>query len=240
MKSKVFYKKGGNIMRNSWWKKGLVIGIIVLFVGSGFVSSNTFLMKDDDLQIQINQSEKTSYNDWWNTSWQYRKQITINHTMVDADLENFPVLITNASSDFSDHAQTYGYDFVFVDETNTIQYNHDVEYYDDESGELVAWVNVTQLSSSEDTILYLYYGNESCMNQENVYDTWDNGFEEVWHMGDVGSKIYTSIFDGHNGTKVGTVLSNGKIGKAQDFEASNNNYIHFNGSDVCILKISVP
>ena len=34
---------------------------------------------------------------WWNFEWLYRKEITINHSKVDADLTNFPVLISIVS-----------------------------------------------------------------------------------------------------------------------------------------------
>ena len=35
---------------------------------------------------------------WWNTTWPYRKLITIDHTNVASDLTNFPVVI-NISQD---------------------------------------------------------------------------------------------------------------------------------------------
>jgi len=37
---------------------------------------------------------------WWNTDWQYRKLITINHTKVEAPLSNFPVMVHLNSSNF--------------------------------------------------------------------------------------------------------------------------------------------
>jgi len=57
---------------------------------------------------------------------------------------------------------------------------HEIEFYD--SGDLVAWVNVTSLSSSVDTVLYLYYGNVSCGSQENVAGVWDSGYRMVQHL----------------------------------------------------------
>ena len=123
-----------------------------------------------------------SGRDWWNLSWNYCKKITIDHTFVEEDLTNFPVLVTHTSSDFADHAQTDGDDFVFIDSTNATQYAHEIEYYDSGSGELVAWVNIPMLSSATDTSFYLYYGNPSCDNQQNISGTWINNFILVHHM----------------------------------------------------------
>jgi hypothetical protein len=43
-------------------------------------------------------------------------------------------------------------------------------------------VNITHLSSTSDTILYLYYGNSTCSSQQNVAGTWNNGFKAVYHL----------------------------------------------------------
>jgi parallel beta-helix repeat protein len=119
---------------------------------------------------------------WWDFNWNYSKKITINHSYVDGDLTNFPILFSNTSSDFSNHARPDGYDFVFLNETNETKYNHEIEKYDNSTGELIAWVNITELSSTEDTIMWLYYGNDISETQENVEDTWDSNFTGVWHM----------------------------------------------------------
>jgi len=51
---------------------------------------------------------------WWNTDWSFRKIITINHTKVEDDLTNFPVLIQlESDSNLSAHAQSDGEDIVY-------------------------------------------------------------------------------------------------------------------------------
>ncbi|MEM0492796.1 MAG: DUF2341 domain-containing protein [Candidatus Thermoplasmatota archaeon] len=123
-----------------------------------------------------------SGGNWWDVNWGYCKKITINHTFVNGDLFNFPVLISTISSEFIGHTQPDGDDFVFIDKTNTTKYSHEIEYYNSQTGELTAWVKIPFLSSSQDTILYLYYGNPDCENQEDPEGTWDNGFITVYHM----------------------------------------------------------
>ncbi|UCE96691.1 MAG: DUF2341 domain-containing protein, partial [Candidatus Bathyarchaeota archaeon] len=117
---------------------------------------------------------------WWNTSWQYRKAITIDSTMVDEDLVNFPVLIDTIDPDLVSHAQGGGDDIVFTDEAGT-QLSHEIESYDGYTGHLVAWVN-TDLSSTTDTVLYMYYGNAGASNQEDVTGVWDANYVMVHHL----------------------------------------------------------
>ncbi|MCJ7767580.1 hypothetical protein MUP79_04240, partial [Candidatus Bathyarchaeota archaeon] len=62
---------------------------------------------------------------WWNTDWQYRRMITIDHTRVSADLANFPVLVNMSDSDLA-HAQPDGRDIVFTDYYGN-RLNHELE-----------------------------------------------------------------------------------------------------------------
>jgi len=119
---------------------------------------------------------------WWDYDWMYRKVLVIDHTMVAGDLFNFPVLVRLSSdTNLASHAQVDGDDIIFID-TFGNKLNHEIELFNDDSGELIAWVNIPYLPSSIDTVLYLYYGNNLCNNQENVEDTWDSNFFAVHHF----------------------------------------------------------
>ncbi|GAI07252.1 unnamed protein product, partial [marine sediment metagenome] len=110
-------------------------------------------------------------SNWYDTNWSYRKQISIDYTKVDADLTDFPVLISLASdSGLVAHAQSDGDDILFTSSDGT-KLSHEIEEFDDSIGKLVAWVKVPTLSSSTDTDIYMYYGNSSASNQQNVTGT---------------------------------------------------------------------
>ena len=52
---------------------------------------------------------------WWNNNWLYRKPITIDHTLVEEDLTDFPILISlETDPDLTAHAQPDGDDLVFT------------------------------------------------------------------------------------------------------------------------------
>ncbi|MCJ7696728.1 MAG: hypothetical protein MUO73_00135, partial [Thermoplasmata archaeon] len=86
--------------------------------------------------------------------WQYRKQITIDHTKVAGDLTNFPVLVSTIDDDLHQKVQTDGGDILFMNNAGVAtKLYHEIETYESSSGALVAWVNVPNLSASDDTIL---------------------------------------------------------------------------------------
>ncbi|EMR74688.1 protein of unknown function (DUF2341) [Thermoplasmatales archaeon SCGC AB-540-F20] len=150
--------------------------------GAGWINSSYLNQYDPDGFYSVGSEETSNGDPWWDTDWSYRKEITINHSKVDADFINFPVLISFASDqNLANHAQNNGDDVAFTNVSDN-QLNHEIEYFDDSSGELVCWVNVTKLSSTEDTFLYMYYGNPSSSNQENPSGVWDSSFVGVYHL----------------------------------------------------------
>jgi len=161
--------------------------------------------------------------------WQYRKKITINHTLVAGQLSNFPILINNNDQDLIYNTQNDGDDIIFMENTGVSRrLFHEIENFDSSTGNLLSWVNILNLLSDEDTNFYMYYGNPNCNNQEHVEDTWINNFVVVCHMDDcTSSSIGDSTIFNNDGIKSSnpTIEVNGKIGKAQDFERDNNQYI---------------
>jgi len=160
--------------------------------------------------------------DPFDEGWHYRKQITIDHTKVDGDLTNFTILISTVDSGLRDNAQDDGDDILFMDDSGVAtRIFHENEYFDDNSGELVAWVNVPDLSSESDTILYMYYGSPSCNNQQFLEKVWIPDYEAVYHLNDkTSSSIKDSTGNNNDGVKKSTnnpLEENGKIGFAQEF-----------------------
>ncbi|MFE3845923.1 DUF2341 domain-containing protein, partial [Thermoplasmatota archaeon] len=140
---------------------------------------------------------------WFDGNWMYRREIIINHSLVDDDLFNFTVLIDLTDSNVSDNAQPDGDDLLFTDYPGT-QLNHEIELYNGTNGHLLAWVKVPFLSSSMDTILYMYYGNPASLNMENVAETWDDYFRMVQHLNETSGTHVDSTVYGNNGTNFGS------------------------------------
>lgn len=177
--------------------------------------------------------------------WSFWKKITIDHTNVEADLENFPVLISITDTDVRDNAQADGDDILFAAQDGVTKLSHEIESYDSTTGDIVAWVEVPALSATQDTDIYMYYGNSSAGNQQDIAGTWDNGFLSVWHLDEAPddgvANGHEDSADGNHGTAQnfqdgggGTTAATGQINGADDFAGgeSAGDYVDLGSMDV--------
>jgi hypothetical protein len=120
---------------------------------------------------------------WRDSSWLYRKKITIDHNKVpNTDQTNFPVTIDHRDIDLKNYAQTSGNDIMFTSSDGTTKLDHEIEKWDKTTGELVAWIRIPTLSHTTDTVIYMYYGNSSAADQSNKTGVWDSNYKGVWHL----------------------------------------------------------
>jgi len=128
------------------------------------------------------QLKSTGSPSWYNTSWKYRKKITVDYTKVASNLSSFPLLIdTTSDSNLASSALSSGYDILFTSSDGQTKLSHQVEKYTSSSGNLIAWVK-TNLSSSSNTILYMYYGNSTASDQSDTANVWDSNYKLVQHL----------------------------------------------------------
>ncbi|MEM2589276.1 MAG: DUF2341 domain-containing protein [Candidatus Bathyarchaeia archaeon] len=170
-------------------------------------------------------------NQWWCCDWRYRRAIVIDGAKVSGELTDFPLLVEILDADLVGKTQPNGNDFVFVDENN-MKLNHQIEFYDNLKGHLIAWVRVPHLSPAANTIIYLYYGNPICDNQQNPAGVWDANYKLVLHLNEKTGIHCDSTTNGNNGTPFKDVLQGvpGKIDGADTFDG-NNDYIEISHSD---------
>jgi hypothetical protein len=156
------------------------------------------------------------------------KIITINHNKVEGTSThtNFPILISLLDKDLHDKTQQPdGDDIAFSN--GTIWLDHEIELFDKNYNEthakLVAWVRIPALSTSTDTIIYMYYGNSTMESQQNPSGVWSSDYSGVWHLNETDGGP-NAIKDSTNNANHGTDASNpelgidGKIGGATDFD----------------------
>ncbi|MFH1610769.1 MAG: DUF2341 domain-containing protein [Patescibacteria group bacterium] len=133
------------------------------------------------------------YDDWWSTAWNYRKKITFDNTASSENLDNVPVLI-KLYSDNIDYAKTKdsGEDIRFVDSDNVTELPYEIEDWD-ESGYSYVWVKVPRINKySNVDYIYMYYNNNSAIDNQDKLSVWDNGYGVVWHMEGQGSAMADS------------------------------------------------
>ncbi|EMR74269.1 protein of unknown function (DUF2341), partial [Thermoplasmatales archaeon SCGC AB-539-N05] len=158
----------------------------------------------------------------WYNGWTYRKKLTIDHNQVNATLSNFPILYSITDTDLAGGAQNDGDDIVFTNATGT-KLNHEIELFNGTTGALVAWVNVTSISSTTNTSIYMYYGNNTCSSQQNVNSTWDANYTCVLHLNETTGTHQDSTSNDLDGVMTvgsGSQTATGKIAGCNDFDAS--------------------
>ncbi len=171
----------------------------------------TLTVTDDDGAVSrdnttVTISEPPVDQNWWDDNWDYRKLITINAEKVSNYHTNFPILIYTSSDDnLSDNAQIDGDDIVFTDNlTNPSVLAYEIEFYDSSNGELAAWVNIPQLSSTVDTNIWMYYRNskDPDCSQEDKTHVWNSHYTAVWHHNESDSSptITDSTSNRNHGT----------------------------------------
>ena len=175
---------------------------------------------------------------WWNDNWSYRKALVINHNKVTGDLTDFPVLVSLTDASLSTHAQEDGDDFKFLLSGTNEVLSHEIEKYASSTGELVAWVKVPTLSSTEDTVIYMYYGNAGVGSQEDAENVWVSNYKGVWHLNNAtdASSTDSSLY-GNTGTMVGSMAAS-STGKIDGGLASYGNGDYINVANSPSLQIS--
>ena len=140
----------------------------------------------------------------------YRKSITIDRTKIPGTcgptLSDFPILFSVTDPDLRTTgnggkvADADGDDIIFRgwDEatcggvgTSPCGLDHEIEKYDETTGELVAWVRLPSVNTNaaaSDTAIFIYYGNIAVtVSSENAPGVWDANYQMVQHLHD--SKI---------------------------------------------------
>jgi hypothetical protein len=145
--------------------------------------------------------------------------------IVGDSLTNFPMLfsVTDPDLKFTSNsgkvASSTGADILFTSYDGT-KLNHQIEKYASTTGQLTAWVQVPALSSSADTILYIYFGNASATDQQNSTAVWDSNYKGVWHMADGTTFSATDSLGVNNGSPSSVTADTGQIYGAGNFNGT--------------------
>ena len=154
----------------------------------------------------------------------YCKSITIESDYISSTLHDFPLYVTDTTGDLLGDVQSDGSDITFFSGTTEL-YSELIDY-DSVTGYCKFYVNVTTISSSSDTTIYMYYGNLTgdFPLGYNPSQVWDSHFTAVWHLENLtDSQNYAS---GNTLTNSGaTSGQGGKIGYSYDFTGTSNNYM---------------
>ena len=177
----------------------------------------------------------------WLKDYSRRIKVVIDSSKIDSDLTNFPVLIplisTNASELFTELATGAGpyannahpnRKKIRVATVGGEYLSTELDQDDIENDRLFIHSKVPSISSSEDTVLFVYFDN-SADDANEVGDigsyagelVWDSDFEAVYHFSEPGSTLTDSTDNDNDGTISGGPSYDSPIGEALWFDGSN-------------------
>lgn len=166
-----------------------------------------------------------------NGSWNYYRVITIDSSLIDADIEYFTLMVKLDNSIISNF-QPDGEDIRFFVDGNSTELYYEIDQWDGNTN--IVWVNVTRVNSTDDRKIIMRYGNSLAGNNSNPFKTWDSHkCIAVWHfkeqpsntVGDYSASNGSGTF--HNATPFnleGGDLSNMIIGDGITFDGSDEYY----------------
>jgi hypothetical protein len=172
----------------------------------------------------------TLTNAWYNDSWEAYREITFDHSLIDEDLSDFPVLVHLDSSNVNwSKVQDDLDDLRFIALDNVTVYSYEIDNYT-LNDEAWIWVKIPTVSSSENTTFYMYYANPLASSGEDSENVWDSNYVFVGHLNDYpdSSHIKDSTTNDNDGTKAVAnqpEAVNGLISDAQDFEKDTSDYV---------------
>jgi len=171
---------------------------------------------------------------WYNSSWAYRQAITLQGNKISTTTSAFPVLASTTQTVLKTTANggkvgnANGYDIVFTDSDGTTLLNYEREKYASTTGEIAYWIS-TNIASSTNKTIYMYYGNAGASDQATTTGVWDTNFKGVWHLKETdidggAGDIKDSTANGNNGATSGMDTSDqvtGQIDGSFDFDGIN-------------------
>lgn len=167
---------------------------VIYIPSTGFLGTDTFVYRIADskgaegsgtvrIEVQPDPAPQTYPN-----GYRYRRRIVIPRTsLTEGSLADFPMLVELAGNWLKHKAQSggrleslVGLDLRFEGSAGT-RLDHETESYT-ASGSLRAWVRIPVISSTADTVIFLYYGKPGLtVSEENAAGVWKD-YLAVYHL----------------------------------------------------------
>ena len=146
-----------------------------------FSTPSDYTYDNTKIEFSSGQAQLKAASNWYNSDWQYRKKLTINHALVSSDQTDFPILVKLDSTNFDfTKSRSDGYDIRFTSSDGTTLLTYERERHDATNQVAEYWVKIPTLSSSTNTDIYLYYTPDYATDytpdttrQESFLDTTD-------------------------------------------------------------------
>lgn len=120
---------------------------------------------------------------WYDLSWLYRKPVTLDNTGNANDLTDYAVKV---SVTYDPHMAADFSDIRFTDADGVTLLDHWTEMYT-ASTSAVFWVRVPNIAGSDETTIYMYYGNAGASDISDGLQTFGTYSFESWEYYNLGN-----------------------------------------------------
>ena len=153
----------------------------------------------------------------------YQRDITIDHTRVNEDLTDFPILVRLTADNFNfSQCRPDGFDLRFYNSGgDPLSYQRERHDFDAKKAEY--WVKVPAISASQNTVITMEYGLLAADDGADPANVWDDNLISLWHLDESASGTaddYADSKGGNDGQATGSFASGaeGRAGLAQEFD----------------------
>lgn len=147
-------------------------------------------------------AEKSVANNRYNgletlAEFKFRKEVQFDQSKLvsNASLKDFPVMINIQDNDLKSVSNggnvisEKGFDIRFTKADGVSLLDYEIESYNPQTGELLAWVKMDELSSIQTAPVFIYFSNKYAAD-ESSQNAWNKTYRGVWHLkGALSSKI---------------------------------------------------
>lgn len=193
---------------------GLSVGTIVYYRAKAQNSNDVWGYSSEGSFI-------TNYSDsWWHSGWDFRKSVTLDNTASAEHLLNFPFLVHLDDTSINwTRVQDAGQDLRFVKDGNELDF--EIERWTDEADAWI-WVEADNVTAASHDHVYMYYGNATAPDGQDVTGTWNADYKAVWHFSETAGTLYDSTSNDNDGVVTGaTFNAAGEIAGCMSFDGSN-------------------
>lgn len=121
--------------------------------------------------------------------FKFRKQLVFDPEMLPENsmLFDFPVMVSLSDPDLKSASHggkvisEKGFDIRFTKANGVGLLEYEIEKYNPQTGELVAWVNMDTLSKSHSRHIFMYFSNKFSAD-ESSQNAWNKTYKGVWHL----------------------------------------------------------
>jgi hypothetical protein len=168
-------------------------------------------------------------SNWWDSNWSNKQELSLNtQGVLTSDVTNEHAILIHVDSSNTDFWDNSGLlndvnDVRFTNSDSNVSLDYHIELVDTDTNDLWAWVGVPSFDADVNTLINMYYGNASAVDNQDESGTYPSAYKLGYHMSEGTGNILDSTSTSNDSTtnpSTSASDSTGAIGKAVTLNGS--------------------